>query len=61
MTLHATFWEGRGQNISGERKQKKNVSRSQRHKKRFSGGNRVMHSFCVRPCNAFIIFTHLKL
>jgi len=26
----------------------KNVSRSQRHKKYFFGGNRVIHSFCVR-------------
>jgi len=47
MTLYSTFWEGRGQNISGKRKQRK-MFQGARDKKCFSGGKRVIHSFCIK-------------
>ena len=41
------FLGGKGPKyLWGEKKTEKNVSRSQRHKKCFSGGNRVIHNFC---------------
>jgi hypothetical protein len=42
------FLGGKGPKYLWGKKTTKNVSRSQKHKKCFSGGNRVIHNLCVK-------------
>jgi hypothetical protein len=59
MTLYATYWEGRGQNIFGERKQRKMLQVAKDIKNVFLGAKRWYIVSVLRHCNARIIFTQM--